>query len=910
MPADFKLWNDLNDTESEWISWPDAPRSPYPSLCIGKWIWKERAAEDTRLLFRKEFRIENNSGIRAAYINTQIPPCTGIACTCYLNGRQAANHLVRGIKQDVDVTLLLRPGLNTVTAVSSSRDGMPGMAFGMRIEYWNGETQEILSDESWEVTDSMENSERAKHVPCITGVLEQTVISDNTDPVLEQGEGAFPSLLFRKEFECGEQPEKAELYVCGLGYSVSWINGIRIGDAVLDPGQTEYEKFGLYRHFDITDTVTPGVNTVGVMLGDGWYNQDRVWGGMSYGLPGVKALVVVTYPDKEKRIVTDSTWSVSTGPILSNNVYGGEHYDARLEKSGWSKTGYDDSTWESAVTVDPLTPELRPQLIPPVRKIRELNPVSVTLSGPGRWLFDFGQNMAGWARLKIAAETGTEIRLRFAECLTPDGRLDPVSTGVWATHVYQGDTYICKGEGVEVWEPEFTYHGFRYAEVEGVKQEPSPDLLTAVMVHTDVQQRGEFESSDEGLNTLHEMMDWTFLSNLHSIPTDCPAREKCGWLGDAHVVAETALYNYDMKEFNRKYTDDMIASTAYREDKLPSIIAPGKRGRGGTNTDWLCALILVPWYSYVYTGDRSILETAYTHMKNLVTVTDQEFPSGLVTDGFGDWCPPGGNNAKTKPVRECTTTAAFYHSVRCMIKIAEILDKEDDARKFTEIARKVRRAFNSEFLNDGSYGTQGGDGMALYYDIVPEDIQGAVIEDLIEKIHEHDHHLMTGILSHFPVLWSLTASGNAELALKALTQKTFPSFLRMHEIGATTLLECFDDPDEDGYLSPNSHNHPMQGGYDAWLYGAVGGITPDPENPGFKNTIFRLWCAPYLESGKASVRTEKGIVSSEWTQKDGEVKWTVQIPEGCTGMVWTTNPERDWICREIGPADHTFKYTV
>jgi alpha-L-rhamnosidase len=306
----------------------------------------------------------------------------------------------------------------------------------------------------------------------------------------------------------------------------------------------------------------------------------------------------------------------------------------------------------------------------------------------------------------------------------------------------------------------------------------------------------------------------------------------------------------------------------------------------------------------VYTGDRKVLETAYPHMKNLAIVTDQEYPSGLVTDGFGDWCPPGGNNAETRPVPALTTTATFFHSVQCLVRTAAVLGKDEDIHRFSDIAHKVREAFNEEFFLNTSYGTQGGDGIALYYGLVPGNEREQVESDLAEKIHEHDDHLMTGILTHFPVLWSLTRSGNAGLALKVLTQKTYPSFLRMHEIGATTLLECFDDPDEEGYLSPASHNHPMQGGYDAWLYGAVGGITPDPENPGFRNTIFRLWCALYLESGKASVETEHGTVSSRWIQKGGKVTWNIEIPDDCTGEIRFPEKGSEKIDMELTPAEN------
>ncbi|MDT8392139.1 MAG: family 78 glycoside hydrolase catalytic domain [Lentisphaeria bacterium] len=395
--------------------------------------------------------------------------------------------------------------------------------------------------------------------------------------------------MFRREFTCDHPLTGATLLISGLGYHDAWINGKRVGDHVLDPSQTDYESRVFYVRHDVTKMLYGGPNALGVILGNGWYNQDRVWGenGLSYGPPRLMAELHLTYADGTTGIIrADTDWRWAPGPITDNNVYAGECYDARLEIDGWCLPGFDDSTWQAAVIMDPPGGELQEQIMPPMRRIDGLRPVNIDDREDGIYVVDFGQNFAGWCRIQVEGSGGTEITLRYAETVFPDGTLDTSTTGVFATKVEQVDRYICRGpcgqstsqhqqirkvstldmsnyHGTashekatvwpETWEPRFTYHGFRYVEVSGWPGDLRPENITGVIVHNDLPAVGRFECSDDRLNQLHRMALWTHRGNMHGIPEDCPAREKCGWLGDANLVAEYSLWNYGGKTFWEKY---------------------------------------------------------------------------------------------------------------------------------------------------------------------------------------------------------------------------------------------------------------------------------------------------------------------------------------------------------------------
>ncbi|MBV9470551.1 MAG: family 78 glycoside hydrolase catalytic domain [Abitibacteriaceae bacterium] len=702
-----------------------------------------------------------------------------------------------------------------------------------------------------------------------------------------------PSPLFRHEFSVAKPLKRAVAYICGLGYSELYLNGRKVGDHVLDPAQTDYEQRALYVTYDVTHLLKRGTNAVGVMLGNGFFNQEQVWGGMSYGKPQLILQMQLEYADGTlQTVLSDGTWRTTVGPIMNNNVYEGEVYDARHEIPHWCEAGYEDASWKSVQVVPPPTAQLVSQTMPPIKRLQTLTPVRLLHPHPQLYIYDMGQNFAGWARLRVQAPAGTEIKLRFAEAIHPDGTLDMGSTGVFATHVEQTDRYICKGGGVETWEPRFTYHGFRYVELSGFVQEPRLEDLQGVVVHTAVEPTGFFQCSDATLNHLHQVALWTELSNLHSIPTDCPAREKCGWLGDAHISAEMTIYNFDMAQFWPKYIGDI--QTSWRGD-LPGDVAPGKRGIGPNgHLDWGVASVLLPWYEYLYYGDKRLLRAHYPAMRKFIRNARPLGPDGIFSKGYGDWCPPGSvEPVETPPA--LTTTAYLYRAAQVMTQVAHILGEEQESQEFASLQDRIKQAFNTHFYQASThtYGSQTADSIALAFGLTPAGAETAVAASLAyDVLPTHQGHLATGIFGSRYLYGILSRYGYGAVAQGILHQTTYPSFGDLFTRGATTFWECWGEPELDQKWGPRSQNHAMQGAFDAWFYQDVAGIHPSPDEPGFKHIVLRPTILPGLHWARATYRSPYGLVESAWNQQGRTLQWHVSIPVNTEATVYlpATNP--------------------
>jgi len=692
--------------------------------------------------------------------------------------------------------------------------------------------------------------------------------------------------LLRKEFHLRDQPRRARAYICGLGYYELYVNGAKAGDHVLDPAQTDYDARAFYVTYDVTGNLKAGANALGVMLGSGWFNQDEVWQkgkysipeGTNYGVPRLFLQLRVEYQDGSvETSITNDGWKASPGPTLENNVYAGETYDARLEMPGWAEPGFADATWQNARVVAAPTRHLEAQTLPPIKAVKTLPSVALAEPKPGVFVYDFGQNFTGWARLRVTAPRGTSIILRFAESVAPDGMIDPASTGVFATEVVQTDTYITKGEGEEVWEPRFTYHGFRYAELTGFPGKPSPSNLEGVVVHTAVEKAGTFECSDPMLNRIHDTALWTEISNLHGVPTDCPAREKCGWLGDAQVSGEMTIYNLDMAQFWAKYLEDIRTSA---EDGLPTMVAPGKRSLGVAVPDWGTAVVQIPWYVYLYYGDTRILEQNYDAMCRWLAHLEQLSRNSIVAEGLGDWCPPGSVEPNETPI-PLTSTAYFYLDARILGEVAAVLGKKEDAARCRALAVKIREAFNREFLRlDGTgYGSQTADALALRLGLVPAGSEVQVAASLAKDVlQRHGGHFSTGITGSRCLYGELTNYGFGQVAVDIFHNTTYPSIGYLFSLGATTLWETWGEPELDRQHGPRSRNHAMQADFDAWFYQGLAGIAPDPRQPGFKHILLRPQVVSSLERVHAEYESVYGKIVSSWRLAGESFTWHIRVP--------------------------------
>lgn len=738
----------------------------------------------------------------------------------------------------------------------------------------------------------------------------------------------------RKEFTLGKDIDKATAFVCGLGAADLFVNGSYADSTrILDPAQTNYDHYALYSALDITAKLKTGVNCLGVMLYDGWFNQNYVFTDFSYGKPMLRLLLVVEYKNgKRDYFASDESWTWKEGPVVKANIYNGEIFDARCVVKDWSVPGADPDGWKPCVkATQGVPPALRSQIISAIRQKEVLPAKNIWKTAEGTWVYDFGSNNTANIFLKVSLPEGTRIKVRTGEEIYGEGLgVDFRSTGISVVPV-QTDEYICAGSGVETWTPRGTYHGFRYAELEcdaeGVT--PSKDWLQAVLVHTDLGKTAEFTSSEPQLNRLHEMALRTVQGNIVGVPMDCPTREKCGWLGDSHAYIKMAMVGYDMDNFLMKYLED-IRSGADVEEKntlhhqlknvlfyftdkakgIPYMIAPGKRLCGVASPDWGTAVVQLPWHIYLYGGNKAALEEYYPMMAQWTDYITSISEGHMVFTGLGDWDPPYGVHKIATPV-ELTSTAFHYYDLSIMEQVADILGKTSDRDRFADERKAVGDAFRARFYNPlaKTFGTQTADAMALDFGLCPEGEEADVAIGISKHMVVQRHFFDVGIFGISRIGSALARNGQAKLAYDTFTKKGKYSFAWMWDkYDATTLWEVL--PICDGNTEETvgcSHSHPMQAGFDIYFYEDIAGVRPVADAPGYKKIRFTPgWSGIDLESASASIESRYGRIASSWEKIDGAVTWTVTVPAGCSGVVSLAGSKDVEVC----PGEHVFKVSL
>ncbi|HEY9172560.1 MAG TPA: family 78 glycoside hydrolase catalytic domain [Verrucomicrobiae bacterium] len=717
-----------------------------------------------------------------------------------------------------------------------------------------------------------------------------------------------PAPLFRKEFMLDKKIARARAYVSGLGYYELRLNGERVGDQVLDPGWTTYSKRVLFSTYDVTAQLKRGGNALGIMLGNGWFNPLPLplWGrikpgeALTTGEPRAIVQLVVEFADgTAQTVVTDESWRVSDGPVMRNSVYLGEFYDARREQAGWDKHGFDDSRWESAVLASgaKLGP-LCAQDAPPIRITRTLKPVKLAEPKPGVFIFDFGQNFAGWARLRVNGAAGTRVRLRSGELLYPDGTLNGMTTVAGQIKeggkdyrydgkgkpktAFQLDEYVLKGQGTEVFTPRFTFHGFRYVEVTGFPGKPTLASLEGLRLNSDVASAGSFECSNELFNRIQQMVRWTELSNLFSVQSDCPHREKFGYGGDILASSEMAMLNFDMARFYAKAAVDLadaVRPNGGFTETAPFVgIADSGLGDMSGPIGWGSAQPVLLTQLRQYYGEERLLHEQYAATKKWIALLRSAAKDGILDNGLSD-------HESLVPKRSGLTGTAFYYfNVKMFAQLANALGKDADAREAQALAEQIKAAFNLKFLvpGTGRYDTasQACQAFALYHGLVPADEHPRALEVLALDVGKHGDHLTTGIFGTKYMLNALTDAGCADVAYRLVNQRTFPGWGHMIEGGATTLWEHWEFSD-----NTYSHNHPMFGSVSEWFYKALAGIQPAPDAVGFDKIIIRPQPVGDLRWAKGSYQSVRGKVVSEWTREEGRFKLRVTIPANTTALV-------------------------
>jgi alpha-L-rhamnosidase len=696
-----------------------------------------------------------------------------------------------------------------------------------------------------------------------------------------------PAPLLRREFSLKGKVKQARAYICGLGYYELRINGRKIGDHLLDPGYTRFDRNDLYVTYDVTAELQPGANAVGVILGNGWYNvhTKAVWNFHEApwrNSPRLLFQLRVVYTDgRTDFLVSDEGWKTSTGPIVFDSIYGGETYDARLEKPGWDTAGFNDNEWERVCLLGSPRGNLNAQAMPAIKVSQTLKPVKLTEPTPGVYIFDVGQNLAGMAELTLTGPAGTRVQMRYGERLHPDGTLDVADI---AQHVkrmdsnqqHQTDTYILKGAGRETWHSRFTYHGFQYVEATGFPGKPSLENLRALFIHSAIPEAGSFECSNPLFNRILRNARWSFLSNLQGVPTDCPHREKNGWTGDAHLAAEQAMYTFQPVTVHAKWVQD-LADEQRPSGELPGIVPTSGWGYSwGNGPAWDSAFLLIPYYQYVYYGDTEILRRHYPGFKRYVDFLTTKAKDGIVSHGLNDWAP-----WKTKTDAPITSTGYYYVDARITALAAAASGRAAEARQYNELAEQIKTAFNRRFFKPetGSYdqGSQTALSCALYQGLAEPPHRRQVLTNLVAAVEKSNNHIDTGILGCKYILNALLEEGRPDVAYRMVAQKDQPSWGWWLEQGATTLWEQWNGSE--------SRNHIMYGDVVAWFYKALAGIRPDVASPGFKHFLIQPHVLGDLTFARADYDSIRGRITSDWKVVKGEFRHTVVIPPNSTATV-------------------------
>ena len=729
--------------------------------------------------------------------------------------------------------------------------------------------------------------------------------------VAEAASPPYAAVLLRKEAVLARAPVRATAYVCGLGYCELYINGNKVGDHVLDPGFTDYTQRVLYVTYDVTDLVRSNRNVIAAVLGGGWYDTPAADAWKFHLAPWIappKLLlnIDIEFPDgTHETIVSDASWKCSTGPIVFNSIRGGETYDARREKPGWDRPGYDDSGWLGVEIVPAPQGRLAAQLHPSIRITQRIRPVALREPKPGVYVFDLGVNIAGWAQLKTHGRRGQVITIEFDEALNPDGTVNMQHLAGSSGGRFQAEQFVLKGVGVEIYEPRFTYHGFRYVQVTGLSEKPSLDSLTGCWVHTDPEPASEFSCSHRLLNKIQEMILRTQLNNLHGIPTDCPQREKIGWTCDGCITMEEAICNFNMAGFYTKWFRDML--DAQDRNGHASSIAPSPGwgrslpdGSPGMCSDpwWGGAIIRTPWQLYRYYGDKRVLAEGYAAMSKYMDYVANHAPNHIAWAVEGDWLEEG-SVASVRTPPPLAGTAVYCYYAKTMSQIATILGKPDDAKKYADLAEAIRQSFNKQFFDPatGLYAkdSQTAQALPLYFGMVPEEKRALVAEQLLRNIKDvRKNHISSGIVGTFYVFQELMALGRDDVAYAMAAQEDYPGWGNMLRNGATSVWEAWNG---DGSL-----NHPTLGCIGAWFYQGLGGIRLDPSAPGFKKFLIKPAVVGDLTWVKASYDSIHGKIISEWKREGGVYSLHVEIPTNTTATVYVPTKDAALVTESGKPA--------
>jgi len=710
-----------------------------------------------------------------------------------------------------------------------------------------------------------------------------------------------PSPLLRKTFTLHKPLSSATVFITAHGLYEAQINGHRIGDAYLTPGWTSYNKRLQYQAYDVTAQLHNGENAIGALLGNGWY-RGTIGYDLQHNVYGrdisLLLQLVIRYKDGSmETVVSDGSWKSSTSGVHSE-IYNGEQVDARKEKPGWSLPGYDDSGWSAdSVRTFPLE-NLVATYNESITKHEEFHPVRIFKSPSGDQLIDFGQNLVGWVMVKAKGHAGDRIMVSHAEVLDKNGNFYTDNL----RRARATDTFILKGgQGEEVFEPHFTFHGFRFIKIEGYPGEIDPSAFTAVALYSNMSKTGEFHCSNPMINQLQHNIQWGQRGNFLDVPTDCPQRdERLGWTGDAQVFSRTAAYNMGVENFFTKWLKDVAA------DQLPTgavpFVIPNITGNG-CSTGWADVSTIIPWNVYLAYGDKQVLEDQYPSMKAWVEYMRGQSRNDLWNTGshFGDWLfyrPFDDNDGSSAVTDKYLIAQCFYaHSTQLLINAAKVLGKEEEAKEYEQLEKRIKSAFAREYMTPNGRlvsGTQTAYVLALQFDMLPDSLRKQAAQRLADNVKSYNYHLTTGFLGTPYLCHVLSQTGYTDLAYRLLLQDSYPSWLYPVKMGATTIWERWDGMRPDSsFENPgmNSFNHYSYGAIGDWMYRVVAGLDTYEDGPGYAHSRIYPHPGGNLKEVEGSLETVYGKLVSHWTINGDSLLLDVTIPANTISTVYIPAPE-------------------
>lgn len=714
---------------------------------------------------------------------------------------------------------------------------------------------------------------------------------DNGNPALGKRKDILP--LIRKEVVIKKSLKAATVFICGLGQFELSLNGKKVGDHFLDPGWTKYDKQALYVTFDVTKQLKQGKNAFGVMLGNGFYyipgeRYRKITG--AFGYPKMICRVVLQYQDgTSESVVSDASWKTAAGPVTFSSIYGGEDYDANLEQQGWNQPSFNDQHWQHAVIVDgPAL--LNSQTEDPLKIFEHFTPQKITQPKPGVWVYDFGQNASAIPAIVLKGKKGASVKIIPGELLADNGTV---------TQNYIGSpvnfTYTLKGEGVESWQPRFIYYGFRYVQIEGAvpanKANPSglPVVAELKSLHTrnSAERIGSFTCSNTLFNKTFTLIDWAIQSNTASVFTDCPHREKLGWLEEAHLVGSSIRYNYDIASLCRKVITDMrMSQTA---DGLIPDIAPEyvQFGWGFRDSpEWGSNGVILPWYVYQWYGDKQVLQENYSMMTRYVAYLESKSKNHILSFGLGDWYDIGPKDPGVSQLTPngVTATAIYYYDLTILSKVAAVLGNAADEEKYKALSADVKSTFNKAFFNyttnQYATGSQTANAMALYMGLTEPDRKQKVTDNLVKGLRDHDNRLTAGDIGYRYLLRALDDAGRSDVIFDMNSRSDVPGYGYQLARGATALTESW----QGNRISSN--NHFMLGHLMEWFYSGLGGIRPAENDVAFHDIVIRPEPVGDVRFVKAGYDSPYGTISVHWIKEHHTFDMKVVIPPNANAVVY------------------------